>query len=78
VRFLDKDGLYSSVKPILDGLQISLQRKNKLTGKMESYPGAGLIVKDSPDWIDLEVEQYKVGKDTPYTEITVEDDDGRA
>ena len=44
-RIMDFDGAYNSVKPILDGLKKG---------------NAGIIIDDSPKYIELEVKQIKV------------------
>ena len=45
VHLMDYDGAYNCVKPLLDSLKIS--------------GGIGVIVDDSPKYIDLEVKQIK-------------------
>ena len=57
VREMDYDGAYNAVKPILDGLKIDC---------------AGVIVDDSPEYIDLVVKQQKVKHYLEqYVEITI-------
>lgn len=45
-KFMDYDGAYTSIKPILDALKVN--------------GGVGVIVDDSNKYIDLNVEQIKV------------------
>jgi hypothetical protein len=69
-RLLDKDGLYSSAKPIVDGLKSELRRK--VEGKFVKVVGAGLIFNDDPDHADWEVTQEKAnGRDQKVT-ISIE------
>lgn len=69
-RFLDKDGLYISAKPIVDGLKTKLRKK--IDGKMTSYEGAGLIFNDNPDHCDWEVIQEKADGREQKTTIQIE------
>jgi hypothetical protein len=45
-RYMDRDGSFNAVKPILDSLKVN--------------GGVGVIIDDSPKYIRLEVEQIKV------------------
>lgn len=49
VRLMDVDNLHGSAKPLLDALK-------------DAHGGAGVIVDDSPEHIELVVRQCKVGK----------------
>lgn len=69
-RLLDKDGLYVSCKPIIDGLKTVLKRK--IDGKMVTVSGAGLIYNDDPSHIDWEASQSKCIRDEQKTKIRIE------
>ena len=69
IRFLDKDGLFISGKPIVDGLKTELRRKVGKT--FEKYPGAGLIFDDDPTHCDWDVKQEKA-TGTPQIKIRIE------
>lgn len=65
-RLLDKDGLYASCKPIVDGLKSELRRK--VDGQFVKVAGAGLIFNDDPSHADWEVTQEKAdGKENKIT-----------
>ena len=71
-RFLDKEGLYVSCKPIIDGLKTVLKVRNKDTGKYENSAGAGLIYDDNEDYVEWVVTQVKCKRDDEKTIITIE------
>jgi hypothetical protein len=52
----DKDGLYASIKPLLDQFK-DIKGYNK---HGEVMYGSGVVIDDSPKYIDLKVEQIKV------------------
>ena len=57
VRLLDKDGLYVSCKPLIDGCKSYL--RHKIDGKFEKYIGAGLFYDDNPAHLEWEAKQEK-------------------
>ncbi len=58
-RLMDYDGAYNAAKPILDGLKVK--------------DGAGVIIDDSPKYIDLTVKQEKVAhRQEEHVEIQIE------
>jgi hypothetical protein len=62
-RLLDPDGAVTSVKPLLDGLQV----------RSGSLAGAGLIFRDDADHLELHVRQVVVAKrDRERTVIVIE------
>lgn len=69
-RLLDKDGLYISAKPIVDGLKTELRKK--VEKKFVKYEGAGLIFNDNPDHCDWEVTQEKADGRDQKTFIEIE------
>lgn len=58
VSQFDKDGAYSSVKPLLDCLQVEKGRDKAGF----PIPGAGIIKDDKQECVDLKVRTEKVGK----------------
>jgi len=70
-RLLDKDGLYTSGKPIIDGLKTILRRKiteGPEKGKFLDVPGAGLIWNDDAKHCDWFVTQELAsGRDQKIT-----------
>lgn len=72
VRFLDKDGLYISAKPIIDGLKTELRRK--IDKKYVVYEGAGFIFNDDEVHADWDVKQIKAdGEPQVRIKITIPD-----
>lgn len=55
-RALDKDNLYGSVKPLLDGLRPRVKASHK-----GFEGGIGIIEDDNPELLDLQVSQMKNG-----------------
>ncbi len=55
-RHFDLDGAYNAVKPIVDGLKMNC---------------AGVIIDDSPKYIQLEVKQIKVAKKEERVEVII-------
>ena len=52
-HLMDHDGATISVKPILDGLKVSLRRRERGIKKLLVVPGAGLVYDDSPEYVSL-------------------------
>lgn len=75
-RFLDKDGLYISAKPIVDGLKSELRKKEGK--KFIKYEGAGLIFNDDADHCDWYVTQEKADGREPQVKITVKIEEAEA
>jgi hypothetical protein len=73
-RLLDKDGLYVSCKPIVDGLKSELKRK--VEKKFVTVSGAGLIFNDNPSHCDWEcTQELASGRDQKVTiRINIEED----
>lgn len=69
-RFLDKDGLFVSCKPIIDGLKSELRRK--VDKQFVKVIGAGLIFNDDPEHADWIVTQEKADGRQNQTYIKVE------
>lgn len=58
VTLMDYDGAYTAVKPLLDALKVK--------------DGIGVIIDDSPKYIDLQVQQKKVAhRNDEWVEITI-------
>jgi len=53
VQLMDHDGATTSIKPILDGLKVSLFRRERGIRKLLVVPGAGLVYDDSPEYVEL-------------------------
>jgi len=75
-RLLDKDGLFISNKPIVDGLKTWLRRK--VDGEFTQVPGAGLIFNDDPKHCDWNCTQELAGGRDQKITITVEIEDKEA
>lgn len=57
-RLMDYDGAYTAIKPILDGLKVN--------------GGVGVIIDDSPKYIDLLVKQIKVAhREDEHVELII-------
>lgn len=77
-RLYDREGAWSAVKPIVDGLQAFVKRRVPHadgTYHMVDVPGAGLIWKDDEDHITINVSQRKdTNKARARTIVSVSDE----